>query len=495
MSLKKKTIIHSVLAAVIVAAVFAAGLLVTFKIAEFQRDQYFDVRKYQAAATAACLDVEPIKRLKEEILAGQDVAGTTDFRRLVEQLVLVKQSDDRIRFVYIYFPVDPGVAAKRHMVFLADAENPGSKDYSAPGTGHREALPVEFAVFTGERPPDPIIEPKVSDVYGSWTSALACIIRSNVAGPGTGAPIALLGTDVDVNQALASFNQIRYFGTILDLIGAVLLTLVFAQWVFWRHNKDRKEAIGLQMRESLAVLNERLLETDRLKSEFIESASHELRGPVTAVEGALSVMERHLEDSFGGLDDISRELMEIAMTGSDRMVALVDNLLDLTRIEAGAVSIEREEVDVGRLVEEVVKLYEAVAREKDLELVADVPVEGLTAEADPQALARVLDNIVGNAVKYTGRGSITVGAREEDGSIHFTVKDTGRGIPEQNLSEIFNKFSRVHLATEHEERGTGLGLSISKGLVEAHGGTIRAESELGKGSTFHAVIPKQAPGR
>ena len=176
--------------------------------------------------------------------------------------------------------------------------------------------------------------------------------------------MALLGTDVDVNRALSSFNQIKELGIVFTVVGCLLLSLVLLQWIVWSHNKDMRLAARLAMEESMLELNRQLLETDRLKTEFIESVSHELRGPVTAVNGAMQVLDQHVA---GGLDEDGTKLMDIAITGTGRMVDLVNNLLDMTRIEAGGVVIQREKSDVRLLVNNTVKLFGAVAGEKGLD--------------------------------------------------------------------------------------------------------------------------------
>lgn len=463
------------------------------KIADYQRDQYFAVRKYQAAAAGAALDWREVQSIKQALLSGNaDVTAMPAYQHVVSQLRRVRDSDKRIRFAYIYFPIDPENRDTRYMVFLADAENPTSQQYSAPGQTYTEALPVEYQVFTGERKPEPIIEPKVKDQYGHWTSALISVRVTDGDGKAIGMPIALMGTDVDVNQAMSSFNQIRYLGLIYSGIGALLLALVLLQWIIWGHGRDKREEMRLEMEDSILRLNEELVEADRLKSEFIESASHELRGPVTAVDGALSVLDRHLE---GELDDPGEQLMDIAKSGSTRLANLVNNLLDVTRIEAGGIPVERGEVDAGQLVRETVRMFEVLAEEKGLDLTAELPEGETRVYADPDALRRVLENLINNAINYTDAGSVTVSAEPVGDVIRFKVKDTGRGIPEKFQDEAFKKFSRLHLSTESTDRGAGLGLSISKGIVSAHGGCIWVESEEGKGSSFIFEIPRKEPPR
>ncbi|MBU4174980.1 MAG: HAMP domain-containing histidine kinase [Actinobacteria bacterium] len=474
MSIKKATVLRAVVSALLVAGVATGGVLITLKVADFQRVQYFDLRKFQAAAAAATLDFKEIESLRG---SSEDV-GTPAFEELRSQLIRIRNTDPRLTFVYLMRP------GGDEMVFLVDAEDPESEDYSPPGQVYEEALPGDFLVFKGKRSPVAKIEGPITDRWGTWISATAYILDDK------GKPVALLGTDVDVERALASFNDIRYMGILFTVLFSVLLALILLQWILWRHMRDRREALRREMEESIVRLNTELLEADRLKSEFIESASHELRGPATAVDGALQVMDHELS---GELSDIGRELLEIALSGSNRLVDLVGDLLDLTSIEAGGIAINPVEVDAGELVRTTVSEFLALAREKGLTLESRVE-EGepgrLEVFADPKVLLRVLENLVANAIKYTDSSEITVAVKAVDDMVRFTVRDTGRGIPKRFEDEVFKRFSRLHLYTGSEERGAGLGLAISMGLAETHSGRILVESEEGKGSTFYFDVPR-----
>lgn len=461
------------MAVVLIAVFFTAGILVTHTVADFQRDQYFEVRKFQAAAAAAGLEASDV-----DSLSGTEAdTGTPAFEKLWKKLKRIKDSDARIRFVYLMRPQGG------EMVFLVDAEAPGSRDYSPPGQVYFEAKPEEFCPFEGEAPVDPWMMGPVTDRWGTWISANAYVTDED------GRPAAVLGTDVGVGRALASFNQIKEVGTVFTAVGSLLLALVLLQWLMWSYNRDRRLAARLAMEESMMELNSELLEADRLKTEFIESVSHELRGPVTALNGAVLVLSAHMGER---LDKDGRRLMDIATAGAARLLELVENLLDVTRIEGGGVEINPEKTDLERLAREIVKVFEVLAEEKGLAL--DVTFAGGSAEAevDADAVRRVLENLVSNAIKYTESGKVSVEVRADDESVSFRVSDTGGGIPARFRDEAFKKFSRLHLSTHSRQRGAGLGLAISKGLVEAQGGSITLESEEGKGSTFIFELPRNA---
>jgi signal transduction histidine kinase len=475
----RATVIRAIVAVVLLALVITGGLIITNRIADFQRDQYYEARKYQAAAAASLIDPNDVRQL----LGAESDLGNPAYGKLQEQLAAVKKSDGRIRYAYL---MRPDGKTPSHMIFLVDAENRDSSEYSPPGQVYYEAKPADFKPFNGTAGTKPTVEGHVSDRWGQWISATAYIVD------GSGHPVAALGTDVDVRSALTSFNQIRYVGTIATVLTALLLLGLLLVWMIWRYNRDEREELRAEMEESMLQLNEELLETDAMKSEFIEAASHELRGPVTAVDAALQVLEAHMPEPSEGKDEFGRqshELIRIARSGSARLVELINDLLDVTRIEAGGLNVDAKPFDLRLLTSTTAELFRVPAREKGLTL--DVADEGVPVmvRADEKAVRRVLENLVGNAVKYTDEGSIKIELKVIETNARVSVEDTGRGIPERMLEETFKKFSKLHLSTDSRERGAGLGLSISKGLIEANGGTISVASEEGKGSTFVFELP------
>ncbi len=468
----KALVLRGLLAFVIIALFFTGGMLATYAIADFQRDQYFEVRRFQASAAAASIEASDV-----DALTGTDKdIGTPTFQKLRRNLQRIKGSDSRMRFVYLMRP------RNGKMIFLVDAENPASRDYSPPGQVYYEAKPEEFYPFEGKKRPEPWILGPITDRWGTWVSANAYIVDEE------GTPVALLGTDVSVGRALSSFNQIKEIGTVFTVVGCILLAILFFQWIVWSYHRDRRLAARLAMEESILELNSKLLEADRLKTEFIQSVSHELRGPLTAVSGAMQVLADHVGAE---LDEDGTKLMDIAGTGTARLVKLVDNLLDMSRIEAGGVAIRLENVSLRELVENTVKMFGVLAEEKGIELKTTFAGEELLVDIDGEAVQRVLENLIANSIKYTDSGEVTVGVLAGRDNITFTVRDTGRGIPAQFQDEVFKKFSRRRLSTDSDERGAGLGLAISKGLVEAHGGRIWVESEEGRGTTFSFEIPRR----
>jgi signal transduction histidine kinase len=223
---------------------------------------------------------------------------------------------------------------------------------------------------------------------------------------------------------------------------------------------------------------------EKVRRDFVGNVSHELKTPLTVVRGYAETL---LKDDPP--PEERRRFLETMLANARRMQHLVDDLLDLSRIESGAWRPEPADVPLEPLVAEVwASLREAAAAR--LEFHATVAPEVATVRADPEALRQVLLNVLDNAVRYTGTGGrIEVRAAREDEWLRIEVRDTGVGIPGEHLPRIFERFYRVDAARSRELGGTGLGLAIVKHLVEAHGGRVEAESALGIGTTIHLRFP------
>lgn len=471
MDIRKSTAIRSIVAFFAIALIITAGFVLTFKISDASRENYFKERKTQVTAAAAAVNVDDVLALAGDESDEDNPA----FQRLRAQLVRIKQSDPDVRFVYLMGPRDD------RLIFLADAEDTSSKDYSPPGQVYEEATPEDIAVFnTGSSPAVEIEEPQ-TDRWGTWVSASAYITD------GEGRPVALLGTDVDIDSALAVFSRVRRLGITFDLVAMALLVLLAVQYIVWRYNQDRREAVRSEMEGSVLRLNEELVRTDRMKSEFVQLASHELRGPVNAVNLAVSTAALSLDEK---LDESERELLDIAASGSSRLVDLVNNLLDLTRLEAGDAVINPRETDLRTLMSSTVRLFEPMAGEKGLGIALEMPDGRLDAVVDPEAVLRVLENLVANAIKFTEHGGVDIALAVPDGRVVITVRDSGPGIPLEFQGEVFKKFSKLEYSGGDRQRGSGMGLALSKALVEALGGRIWFTSVVGSGTEFVFDIPR-----
>jgi two-component system sensor histidine kinase KdpD len=229
-----------------------------------------------------------------------------------------------------------------------------------------------------------------------------------------------------------------------------------------------------------------LRELDRLRSELIANVSHELRTPL----GLIKVFSTILLSEDVDLDsETQRECLQDIDEETDRLEAIVDNLLDLSRLRDERLRLDKHPTDLGQLARGVVESMEVQLTHH--RLVLDFPAAPLMATVDPGRIAQVLRNLLDNAVKYSPEGGpITVQGRAEDEQqILVGVSDEGIGIPAQELEKVFERFHRVENAVTQRVRGAGLGLAVCRGIVAAHDGHIWAESTLGVGSTFYFTLP------
>jgi two-component system phosphate regulon sensor histidine kinase PhoR len=234
---------------------------------------------------------------------------------------------------------------------------------------------------------------------------------------------------------------------------------------------------------AVAVLHD-LTEIERVEQtrrDFIANVSHELRTPLTSIQGYAETL---LEAGAGG--EAGREFLEIIRKNASRMARLTEDLLTLARVESGERAFELRPVEPGELLEEAVQSFRETARARNVELVIENQAHRPVL-ADRDSIHQVFSNLIDNALKYSPEGRrVVVGARQQEAGdrVEFFVRDEGPGVASDHLPRLFERFYRVDKARSRESGGTGLGLAIAKHIVMAHGGAIRAESELGHGSTF-----------
>lgn len=227
---------------------------------------------------------------------------------------------------------------------------------------------------------------------------------------------------------------------------------------------------------------------EKVKADFYSMVTHDLRGPA----GNISTSSEMLIDGLvGPLTPEQMNLMVIIQGSAEKMHRLISDYLDFAKIDAGYLRLEMDEVELRDIVETSAQLVRLQAQSKSLELVLDLPPDPVRAYADPDRFPQVLDNLLSNAIKYTpDEGRITVQLYVEDGQAVIRISDTGTGIRPNQLSALFTKYHRVPGEATRGIRGTGLGLLIIKEIVDAHGGSVLAESEgVGQGSTFTVKIP------
>jgi signal transduction histidine kinase len=236
----------------------------------------------------------------------------------------------------------------------------------------------------------------------------------------------------------------------------------------------------------IAEKSEQLAEASRHKSQFLANMSHELRTPLNAILGYTELMA---DGIYGELAPRAAGVLERVQNNGRHLLALINDVLDLSKIEAGQLVLTLEDYAMADVVQSVVSATEGLANSKGLKFTADVMPGLPTGRGDARRLSQVLLNLVGNAVKFTDRGEVAIGAAAEDGYFVLTVRDTGPGIAPEDHDKIFGEFQQVDNSNTRKQGGTGLGLAISKRMVEMQGGTISVASELGKGATFRVTLP------
>jgi signal transduction histidine kinase len=256
-----------------------------------------------------------------------------------------------------------------------------------------------------------------------------------------------------------------------------------------RVEERTKELSALNVK--LEASNARLQELDRLKSDFVSDVSHELRAPLTSISGYVD----HLLDGMAGqLSPAQKDCLGRVRGSTERMNRLINDLLDLERIEAGRVDLHLARQSLDEVAGEVIDVVRPFAADEGVDLGVQIPPVDILVRADRDKLHQILLNLVHNAVKFTPPGGTVrvVVSLRGGGTVVTTVRDTGEGIPAEDLPRVFEKFSQVG-DPETQKKGSGLGLAITQKLVELHGGTIWVESALGKGTEFSFTLPTAEP--
>jgi signal transduction histidine kinase len=237
---------------------------------------------------------------------------------------------------------------------------------------------------------------------------------------------------------------------------------------------------------------QRLKELDQMKSAFVSNVSHELRTPLTAIKASADNM---LDRLLGDLNEKQVGYLTRIKSNTDRLARLINDLLDLSTIEAGKINLRLMNLPLVALVREATESLRPVATEKLIHLKVVSADPRAIAWADRDKVIQVLMNLIGNALKFTPlRGKVTVAVTRNDPAwMQISVADSGPGIPVEEVNNVFGRFYQIDQAGKQKTQGTGLGLAISKALVEMHGGKIWVESELGKGSAFCFTVPAEQP--
>jgi len=246
-----------------------------------------------------------------------------------------------------------------------------------------------------------------------------------------------------------------------------------------------------RVRERTAELveaNERLKELDRLKSQFLATMSHELRTPLNSIIGFTGI----LRQGFAGpVNDEQRKQLGVIFSSAKHLLSLINDLLDLSRIEAGKVDLEQEPFNFVEVIDEVVQNLMPLAKQKNLRLAAVSPAPVIEMVGDRKRSYQVLLNLANNAVKFTSHGEVKITARTEGDQLRVCVADTGIGIKPEQMGMLFEAFRQLDGSAKRIYEGTGLGLHLCKKLLTLMHGEIGVESQFGKGSRFTVIVPRQ----
>ncbi len=252
------------------------------------------------------------------------------------------------------------------------------------------------------------------------------------------------------------------------------------------HGKDYGREL-VELAESLNYARDELAKTDRMQKELIANVSHDFKTPLTMIKGYASM----IMEISGDIPEKRNKHAQVIVDEADRLASLVNDLLDLSKIRSGLAQLQETEIDMSAYVEEVLDRFAYLQDTQGYRFVVDVE-QGLYTRADEVKLGQALYNLIGNAVNYTGEDKqVYVSLKREGDFFRFVVRDTGAGIKQEEIAEIWDRYYRSSQMHKRPVKGTGLGLSIVKTILERHGFPFGVESELGKGSTFYVLFPLQ----
>jgi len=361
------------------------------------------------------------------------------------------------------------------------------KIYETESIGYKQAinlLPKEIKYLVNDNKTevfDEIEEGDFSkDIMRSYNTSLILHLKTE------GEIIGFLFLGEKKSGDIYSFQDIRVLEIITDQV-ALGIQNAKAYGKTQKFNLVLKAEIDRATKE-LRDVNDRLVQADKSKDEFISLASHEIRTPIAALEGYLSMLNLQKVD-IKARDEIAKRSYESV----ERLSTLVKDLLDVSRIDQKRIKLNKQPTRLERLIQRAMEGFELQTRDKKIYIKFQKPEKMLPeANIDPERVGEVFNNLISNAIKYTYKGGITISLEEKDNMAQITVSDTGMGIPKNAISHLFQKFYQAETASSvlsNERGGTGLGLYISKNIVEMHGGKIWVESTEGKGTAFYFTLP------
>jgi len=289
-------------------------------------------------------------------------------------------------------------------------------------------------------------------------------------------------TNVPFQHGAVGFREREYFEDHVTIVQKLteVLSLGYLRFLDFQRLEEKNQA--------LEEANQQIQENTRRKSDFLARMSHDLRTPMNAIIGYTRILLRRCQDTLE-----SRQLrnLENIDTSAHNLLNLINEILDLSKVEAGRIEAQPHPVDLQQLAIECVAAVEPLIK-AEVQLIQDIEAVP-SLRTDGEILRKVLINLLGNAVKFTDAGSITVSVKPAEDQVEISVTDTGMGIPSEDLPYIFEEFRQVERQGSTDKEGTGLGLAIARKSVELLGGTISAESEVGTGTTFTLRIKDYPP--
>ncbi len=310
-----------------------------------------------------------------------------------------------------------------------------------------------------------------------------------------GLPVPLVTVGIDVYSSGLALSRSNIINIILShpfhfffILHPVLFGIVFGAMGTVRYNKEQKikefEKSLINKNIELESTNKKLKELDKLKSDFLSIVSHELRTPLTTIQGYITFL---LDEKTSALNQTQRECLKISEDEADRLNRLIEELLDLAKIDSGQFKVNLSSVDMRGVINKALSSLQFSAKDSGVGLENGLPDALPPALADKERVSQVVTNLIENAIKFNRRGgkvSITASHDDKNGKLIFCVLDTGIGIPEDKISHIFDKFYQVDSSTTRMYGGCGLGLAISESILKLHHGRIWVKSEIGRGSKF-----------
>ena len=291
-------------------------------------------------------------------------------------------------------------------------------------------------------------------------------------------------------RTLLSENPNEQIISLILLLLTIIFGVLLIQTVYREvEQREKIEKLAGELEKTNVLLegaNDRLKELDQLKNEFVSMATHQIRGPVTAIKGYASML---LEGDYGAVPELCKKPVETILQSSASLAGIVQDFLDVSRIEQGRMKYEFTDFDVSKLVNDVIAELRPNIEKKGLTIKVTAEPD-IKIHADVGKVKQVLENLIDNCLKYTLQGGITIGTGKSGLNARISIADTGVGISKETLPKLFQKFSRAEDASKANLLGTGLGLYVARQLLEKQGGTIRAESEgEGRGTTFIVELP------